>query len=194
MFSEKGDQRLKVRMKPIWILMKLRRRVRPLRPPWSWPTASVVTVIYSGSALHVAVQSLIHVWLRNHGLQHTRLPRPSSPELAQIHIHWVCEAIQLSHPLSSPSPPAPNPSSIRVFSNELTLRMQWPKYWSFSFSISPSNDHPGLISFRRDWLDLLAVQGTLKSLLQHHTSKASILWHSFLYGPTHIHTWLLEKP
>ena len=110
MFSEKGDQRLKVRMKPIWILMKLRRRVRPLRPPWSWPTASVVTVIYSGSALHVAVQSLIHVWLRNHGLQHTRLPGPSSPELAQIHIHWVCEAIQLSHPLSSPSPPAPNPS------------------------------------------------------------------------------------
>ena len=82
----------------------------------------------------------------------------------------------------------PIPPSIRVFSNDSTLRTQWPKYWSFSFSISPSNDHPGLISFRRDWLDLLAVQGTLKSLLQHHTSKASILWHSFLYGPTHIHT------
>ena len=69
----------------------------------------------------------------------------------------------------------PVPPSIRVFSNESTLHMKWPKYWSFSFSISPSNEHPGLISFRMDWLDLLAVQGTLKSLLQHHTSKASIL-------------------
>ena len=66
--------------------------------------------------------------------------------------------------------------SIRVFSNESTLRMRWPKYWSFSFNISPSNEHPGLISFRMDWLDLLAVQGTLKSLFQHHSSKASILW------------------
>ena len=70
----------------------------------------------------------------------------------------------------------PIPPSIRVFSNELTLCMRWPKYWSFSFSISPSNEHPGLISFRMAWLDLLAVQGTLKSLLQHHSSKASILW------------------
>ena len=69
----------------------------------------------------------------------------------------------------------PVPPSIRVFSNESTLRMKWPKYWSFSFSIFPSNEHPGLISFRMDWLDLLAVQGTLKSLLQHHNSKASIL-------------------
>ena len=69
-------------------------------------------------------------------------------------------------------------SSIRIFSNESALRMRWPKYWSFSFSISPSNEHPGLISFRMDWLDFLTVQGTLKSLLQHHSSKASILWHS----------------
>ena len=68
--------------------------------------------------------------------------------------------------------------SIRVFSNESALHIRWPKYWSFSFSISPSNEHPGLISFRRDWLDLLAVQGTVKSLLQHHSSKASILWRS----------------
>ena len=73
------------------------------------------------------------------------------------------------------------PLSIRVFSNESTLPMRWPKYWSFSFSISPSNEHPGLISFRMDWLDLLAVQGPLKSLLQHHSSKASILWHSALF-------------
>ena len=72
----------------------------------------------------------------------------------------------------------PIPPSIRVFSNESTLCMRWPKYWSFSFSISPSNEHPGLISFRMDWLDLLVVQGILKSLLQHHSSKASILRHS----------------
>ena len=72
--------------------------------------------------------------------------------------------------------PPPIPPSIRIFSNESTLRMRWLKYWSFSFRISPSNEHPGLISFRMDWLDLLAVQGTLKGLLQHHSSKASILW------------------
>ena len=73
------------------------------------------------------------------------------------------------------------PPSIRVFSNESSLRITWPNYWSFSFSISPSDEHPGLISFRMDWLDLLAVQGTLKSLLQHHSSKASILWHSTFF-------------
>ena len=97
------------------------------------------------------------------------------PESTQTHVHWVGNAIQPSHPLSSPSPPAPNPPSIRVFYNESTLRVRWPKYWSFSFSIIPSKEHPGLISFRIDWLDLLAVQGNLKSLLQHHSSKASIL-------------------
>ena len=75
----------------------------------------------------------------------------------------------------------PVPPSIRVFSNELILRIRWPKYWSFSFSISPSNEHPGLISFRMDWLDLLAVQGTLKSLLQHHSSKTSVLQHSAFF-------------
>ena len=75
----------------------------------------------------------------------------------------------------------PIPPSTRVFSNESTLRMRWPKYWSFSFSISPSNEHPGLISSRMDWLDLLAVQGTLKSLLQHHSSKASIFRHSAFF-------------
>ena len=103
------------------------------------------------------------------------------PEFTQTHVHQVGDAIQPSHPLSSPSPPAPNPSSIRVFSNESTLCMRWPQYWSFSFNISPSNEHPGLISFRMDWLDLLAVQGTLKSLLQHHSSKASILQHSAFF-------------
>ena len=87
----------------------------------------------------------------------------------QTHVHQVGDAIQPSHPLSSPSPPLPpSPPSIRVFSNESTLRMRWPKYWSFSFSTSPSNEHSGLICFRMDWLDLLAVQGTLKNLLQHN--------------------------
>ena len=83
----------------------------------------------------------------------------------------------------------PIPPSIRVFSNESTLRMRWPKYWSFSFSISPSNEHPGLISFRMDWLDLLAVQETLKSLLQHYSSKASIFCHSafFIVQLSHPH-------
>ena len=96
-------------------------------------------------------------------------------EFTQTHVHRVRDAIQPSHPQSSPSPPDPNPPSIRVFSNESTLRMRWPKYWSFSFSIIPSKEIPGLISFRMDWLDLLAVQGILKSLLQHHSSKASVL-------------------
>ena len=103
------------------------------------------------------------------------------PEFTQTHIHQVSDAIQPSHPLSSPSPPAPIPPCIRVFSNESTLRMCWPKYWSFSFSIIPSKEIPGLISFRMDCLDLLAGQGTLKSLLQHHTSKASIHQRSAIF-------------
>ena len=100
------------------------------------------------------------------------------PELAQTHVHQVSDAIQPFNPLSSPSPPAFNFSSIRVFSNESVLLIRWPKFWSFNFSISPSNEYSGLISFRMDWLDLLAIQGTLKSLLQHHSSKASILQRS----------------
>ena len=96
----------------------------------------------------------------------------------------ACQAplsITRSHPLSFPSLPALNLPSIRGFSNESALHIRWPKYWNFSYSISPSSEHPGLISFRMDWLDLLAVQGTLKSLLQHHSSKASILWHSAFF-------------
>ena len=102
-------------------------------------------------------------------------------EFTQTHVHQVGDAIQPSHPLPSPSPTASIPPRIRVFSNESTLHMRWPKYWSFSFSIRPYNEHPGLISFRMDWLDLLALQGTLKSLLQHHSSKASILWSSAFF-------------
>ena len=107
------------------------------------------------------------------------------PELAQTHVHWVSDAIQPSHPLSSPSPPAFNLSQHQVFSNESALHIRWPKYWRFSFSISPSNEYSGLISFRIDWFDLLAVQGTLKSLLQYYSSKSinsSVL--VLLYGPT----------
>ena len=105
------------------------------------------------------------------------------PELTQTHVHRVSDAIQPSH-LCRPLlfPPSIFPS-IRVFSNELVFHIRWPKCWSFSFSISPSNEYSGLISFRMDWLDFLAVQGTLKSLLQHHSSKASSLALSFLYGP-----------
>jgi len=113
------------------------------------------------------------------------------PEFTQTHVHRVGDAIQPSYPLSSPSPPAPIPPSIRVFSNESTLHMRWPKYWSFSFSISPSNEHPGLISFRMDWLDLLAVQGTLKSLLQHHSSKASTLRHSTFFTVQLSHPYMI---
>ena len=102
-------------------------------------------------------------------------------EPTQTHVHWVGDAIQPSHPLSSPSPPAWIFLSIRVFSNEPTLRMRWPNYWSFSFNIRPFNEHPGLISFMIDWLDLLAIQRTLKSLLQHHSSKASVLRHSAFF-------------
>ena len=97
------------------------------------------------------------------------------PEFTQTQVHRVGDAIQPSHPLS---PLLLLPSilpSIRVFSNESALHIRWPKYWSFSFSISPSKEYSGLISFRMDWLDLLAVQGTLNSILQHHSSKASIL-------------------
>ena len=99
----------------------------------------------------------------------------------KTHVHWVGDAIQPSL-LCRPFLLLPSIfPSIRVFSNESAPRIRWPKYWSFSFNISPSNEHPGLISFRMDWLDLLAVQGTLKSLLKHHSSKVSILWHSAFF-------------
>ena len=113
------------------------------------------------------------------------------PESTQTHVHWVGDAIQLSHPLSSPSFPMPSIfPSIRVFSNESALLIRWPKYWSFSFNISPFNENPGLISFRMDWLDLLAVQGTLKSLLQHHSSKASIFRHSAFFTVQFSHPYM----
>ena len=116
--------------------------------------------------------------LQPHGLQHTGLPCPSlSPGVYSTHVHWVSDAIQPSRPLLFLSPASIFPS-IRVFFSESALCIRWPKYWSFSLSISPSNEYSQLISFRIDWFDLLAVQGILKSLLQYHSSKASVLQHS----------------
>ena len=103
------------------------------------------------------------------------------PESTHTHVHWVGDAIQPSHPLSSPSPPALNLSQHQGLFKWVSPLQQVAKVLEFHFSISPSNEHPGLISFRMDWLDLLAVQGTLKSLLQHHSSKASIRRHSAFF-------------
>ena len=112
------------------------------------------------------------------------------PEFTQPHVHRVGDAIQPSHALLFPFPSHSIFPSIRIFSDESVLCIRWPKDWSCSFSISPSNEHPGLITFRMDWLDLLAVQGTLKSLLQHHSSKAPILRcsASFIVQLSHPHT------
>ena len=129
-----------------------------------------------------------------HEPPHARPPCPSqTPEVYPnpCPSSWWCyPAISSCRPLLL-LPPIP--PSIRVFSNESTLRMRWPKYWSFSFNISPSNEHPGLISFRMDWLDLLAVQGTVKSLLQHHSSKASILQCSAFFTVQLSHPYITGK-
>ena len=126
--------------------------------------------------------------LQLHELQHIRLPCPSLfPEFAQTHVHWVSNASQPSHPLLS-SPLALIFPSIRVFSSDSALHIRWPKYWSFSFSISPSNEYSWLISFRIDWFDLLAVQGTNNGLLQHNNLKASILqWSVFMVQLSHLY-------
>ena len=115
------------------------------------------------------------------------LPKSMSIELVMPSNHLI-----LCHPLLLlPS----IPPSIRVFSDESAVCIRWLKYWSFSFNFSPSNEHPGLLSFRMDWLDLLEVQGTLKNLLQHHSSKATVLWCSaFFITNSHIHRWSLYKP
>jgi len=127
----------------------------------------------------VVVQSFSHIQLfatPRTAARHTCFPiLHHLPELAQTHVHWVDDAIQPSHPLSSPSPPAPNPSQHEGLFQWVSSSHEVAKVLEFQLSISPSNEHPGLISFRMDWFDLLAAQGTLKSLLQHHSSKASIL-------------------
>ena len=134
--------------------------------------------------------------LRLHGLQHARYPCPSATPGVYSD---SCPLSQWCHPtISSSVVPFSSPlifPSIGVFSSGSVLCIRWPKYWSFSLNISPSNEHPGLISFRMDWLDLLAVQGTLKSLLQHHSSKASILQHSAFFIVQLSHPYMTtEKP
>ena len=134
---------------------------------------------------YIVVQSLSRVWLlQTHRQKHTRLPCPSS---TQTHVHSVGDAIQPSHPLSSPSPPALSLSQHQGLLNESALHIRWPKYWSFSFRNSPSNEYSGLISFRIYWLYLLAVQGTLQSspASQKQTNKkTSIPWPSAF-----LHSW-----
>ena len=131
-----------------------------------------------------SVQLLSHVrlfatpWSAAHQASLSITSSQNLLKLMSIESEMTFNHLILCHPFLLPPSIFP---CIRVFSNESTLRMRWSKYWSFSFSISPSKEHPGLISFRIDWLDLLAVQGTLKSLLQHHSSKASILWHSAFF-------------
>ena len=134
------------------------------------------------SSVH-SVQSLSPVrlfmtpWIAAHQASLSITNSRNSLRLTSIELVMPSSYLILWRPLLLP----PIPPSIRVFSNESTLHIRWPKYWSFSFSISPSKEHPGLISFRMNWLDLLGVQGTLKSILQHHSSKASILWHSAFF-------------
>jgi len=129
-------------------------------------------------------RSVVSDSLRPHESQHARPPYPSPTPGVHSDSHESIESVMPSSHLILWRPLLflpPIPPSIRVFSNESTLHMSWPKYWSFSFSTIPSNEIPGLISFRMDWLDLLAVEGTLKSLLQHHSSKASMLRHSAFF-------------
>ena len=158
-------------------------------------TVCMCTFLWSSVS---SVQSLSHVWLfatpwiaaRQASLSITN--SRSSLRLTSIESVMPSSHLILSHPLLL-LPPIP--PSIRVFSNESNLCMRWPKYWSFSFSISPSNEHPGLISFRMDWLDLLAIQRTLRSLLQHHSLRNQFFSAQLsLWSNSHIHTWLLEKP
>ena len=173
-------------------------------PPYTYIYCYILThtpiylYIYRHIPIHTAIYLYIHCYIptvqfssvaqscptlcdpMNHSVPglpvHQKLP-----EFIQTHAHRAGDAIQPSHPLSPPSPPSPNPPASGSFPMNPTLHIMWPKYWSFSFSISPSSEHPGLISFRMDWLDLFALQGTLKTLLQHHSSKASILWCSAFF-------------
>ena len=139
--------------------------------------------------------SVVSDSLRLHEPQTPGLPVHHQPlEFTQTHVHWVSDAIQPSYPLLYLSPPAFSLSQNHVFSNESVLCIRWPKYWGSSFIISPSNEHSGLLSFRIDWLDLLAVQGALKSLLSTIAQKHQFFGTQLSFGSnSHIHTWPLEK-
>ena len=130
------------------------------------------------SSVTQSCQTLCDTWIVAHQASLSISNSQSSLKLMSIESVMSSKHLILCHPLLLPPSNFP---SITVFSNESALHIRWPKYWSFSFNISPSNEHPGLISFRMDWLDLLVVQGTFKSLLQHHSSKASILWCSAFF-------------
>ena len=135
---------------------------------WFFESRSSVSSVKSLSR----VQLFVTPWI---AARQASLSITNSRSITQTQVHQIIDAMQPSHPLPLLLFLSPIPPSIRVFSNESTLHIRWPKYWCFSFSIIPFKEIPGLISIRMDWLDLLAVQGTLKSLLQHHSSKASIL-------------------
>ena len=161
-----------------------------------WPIFSAWAALFSSWSQFSSVAQLCPTlcdpmdWSTPGLLVHHQLP-----EFTQTHVHWVRDAILSSHPLSSPSPLALNPCQHQGCFKWVSSLHQVAKVLQFQLSISPSNEYPGPISFRMDWLDLLAVQGTLKTLLQHHSSKASILWCSaFFTVQLSIHTWLLEKP
>ena len=150
-----------------------------LWPPF-WSEEAKLTYKNSVCLNLVQFSSVMFDSLQSHELQHAR--PPPTPRVHSNPCHWVGDAIQPSHPLSSPSPHALNLSQHQCLcSNESIICIRWPKYWSFSVNICPTNEHPGLISFKMNWLDLLVVQGTLKSLLQYHSSEASILRHSAFF-------------
>ena len=170
-------------LSPVWLFVTLRTAAHQAAPSRGFFQARVlewVAVAFSSlppqfSSVQFS-RSVVSDSLRPHESQHARPPCPSPTPRVYSN---SCPSSWWCHPTISssvgPFSSAPNLSQHQVFSNESVLQIRWPKYWSFSFSISPSNEHPGLSSFRMDWLDLLAVQGTLKSLLQHRSSKASIL-------------------
>ena len=143
-----------------------------------WINFRCTSVQFSSVQTLSCVRFFVTPWIAARQASLSIINSRSSLRLTSVESVMPSSHLILCHPLLL-LPPIP--PSIRVFSNESTLRMRWPKYWSFNFSIIPSKDIPGLISFRMDWMDILAVQGTLKSLLQHHSSKASILWHSAFF-------------
>ena len=154
---------------------------------FSWPDLRYISSVQSLSCVWLFAAP----WTAAHQASLSITNSQSLLKLMSIESVMSSNHLIFCHPILLLPSIFPN---IKVFSNESALPIRWPKYWSFSFNISPSNEYLGLI-FRMDWLDLLAVQGTLKSLLQHHSSKASILWHSaFFISNSHIHTWLVEKP
>ena len=138
----------------------------------------IVSFLFSSVQLLSRVQLFVTPWIAARQASLSITNSRTLLKFMSIESMMPSSHLTLCRPLLLLSPISP---SIRVFSNESTLHMRWPKYWSFSFNISPSNEHPGLISFRMDWLDLLAAQGTLKSLLHYHSSKASIFWHSAFF-------------